>query len=154
MMVCHFCSRQDMNGIRNKGITKGGICGHARVKQGEGKRPKYVPFMRPGWQWVTTDGDHERQSWATQHTIRTNRTECRWTVEIPEKEEGQLYNRDRLEELYPGSAALFDGWDGSENWFVFRGTIPKYWLRALDIWDEDTGEWARVWERDHREEAN
>ena len=40
----------------------------------------------------------------------------------------------RLEEYIPGSAALFDGWDGSENWVVYRGRISKYQLKKLEHW--------------------
>lgn len=144
MRVYHFCCERDMRGIRNKGITQGAVVCEKKIPQGKGKPAVWQPCMRTGWQWVTLDGRHDRQSWATQYTIRIDRTEYRWTVDIPEKEEDSLYNRHRLNELLPGSGKLFDGWDGSENWLVYRGSIPKKWLTKLERWNKKTECWEDV----------
>lgn len=142
MIIYHFCCERDMRGIRNKGITKGGVVCERSYRQ-NGKI-RYQPVIVNGFQWVTLDEDRNRQSWATQILLRYDRTEYRWTVEIPEKEEGQLYDRDRLAALYPGSEQAFDGWAGSENWRVFRGNIPKFWLKKLERWNKETDAWEEV----------
>jgi len=142
MILYHFCCERDMRGIRSQGITKGMIVGERSFMQ-KG-RVKWQRYMIPGWQWLTLDGDRTRQSWATRHLIRYDRTEYRWTVEIPEREEGSLYNRGRLMALYPGVEALFDGWDGSGSWRVYRGYIPRMWLKKLEHWNRATGEWEEV----------
>ncbi len=129
----HFCCEKDMRGIRTDGITKGAVVGHHLINTGTWKERAQYDIIH-GWQWLTYDGNHDRQSWATKKLIRYDRREYRFTVEIPEKEAGQLYDRDRLDEYIPGSAALFDGWDGSENWVVYRGSISKYQLKKLEHW--------------------
>lgn len=144
MTFYHFCCERDMRGIRNKGITKGMIAGERQVSQGKGKAGKWVTWLVPGWQWITLDGNHDGQSWATRQTIRIDRTEYRWTIELPEKEMDSLYDRERLMELYPGTEALFDGWKGSENWRVYRGPILKRWLTKLEHWNSATGTWEEV----------
>ena len=105
---------------------------------------EWQPYFRPQWQWLTLDGSREEQSWATKHTIRYDRTEYRWTVEIPEAEESQLYDMERLEAAIPGTDALFLGWPGSENWRVYRGNIPRKWLKKLEHWNRITGRWENV----------
>lgn len=142
MTVYHFCCGHDMRGIRSQGITEGQIVGERSYR--EKRRSKWQNLFIPGWQWVTLDPDRERQSWATNYMIKIDRLEYRWTVEIPEKEEDSLYDREGLSKLYPGTEELFDGWAGSENWRVFRGKIPKYWLTKLEMWNKKSGEWVEV----------
>lgn len=144
MIVYHFCCERDMRGIRNQGITKGAIPGEKKVPQGKGKPGKWVTMLIMGWQWLTFDPDRAKQSWNTRHLLRYDRTEYRWTIDIPENMKGQLYDRDRLEKLYPGSKALFDGWKGSENWVAFRGPIPKKWLIKLEHWNKKTESWEEA----------
>lgn len=140
MKIYHFCREQDFRGIRSQGLTKGMIPTVQRM-EGHTKR-RYSHVLIPGWQWVTLDGDHDRQSWATRQLMNDDRTEYRFTLEIPEKEINSLYDRERLLTVYPEVGPLFDGWEGSENWRVFRGSIPKYWIKAIDQWQD--GEWTAV----------
>ena len=135
----HFCCDRDMSGIRSQGITKGEIVGEKQNKFGKWGRVEFL-----GWQWLTYDKNRDRQSWATRKLIKYSRTEYRFTVEIPEKEVSQLYDRDRLAEEIPGTERLFDGWAGSENWVVYRGKIPKYWLKKLEHWNKELKQWEEV----------
>ena len=135
----HFCCAEDMPGIRSQGITKGVIVGERQSASG-----RWVRVEFPGYQWMTYDRNRDRQSWATMKLIKYSRTEYRFTVEIPEKEVSQLYDRDRLSEQIPGSEKLFDGWAGSENWVVYRGKVPKYWLKKLEHWNKETQQWEEV----------
>lgn len=140
MQIFHFCCGKDCRGIRTDGITEGAIPTVRKAE--EHTKQKYNYVLIKGWQWLTLDGDHDRQSWATKILIKENRTEYRLTIEIPEKEMDSLYDRDRLLELYPEVGPLFDEWEGSENWRVFRGNIPKYWIRKIERY---TGsEWEQI----------
>ena len=101
----HFCCDRDMPGIRSQGITKGEIVGEKQNKFGKWGRVEFL-----GWQWLTYDKNRDRQSWATRKLIKYSRTEYRFTVEIPEKEVSQLYDRDRLaEEIWLKSQQGPDG---------------------------------------------
>ncbi len=139
----HFCCERDMRGIRSQGITKGAVVGRQLVHPGTLKE-KWQPYMIHGFQWLTYDGGHDRQSWATRHLIRYDRTEYRFTVEIPDREVSQLYDRDRLAQLIPGSEELFDGWTDSENWVVYRGNVSKYQLKKLEHWNKEKECWEVV----------
>ena len=58
--------------------------------------------------------------------------------------QGQIYDRDRLAEFIPGTEKLFDGWEGSENWIVYRGKISKYQLKKLEHWNKEKECWEVV----------
>ena len=143
MILYHFCCERDMRGIRNKGIIKGMIAVQARINN-HGKPGKFQTYAMAGWQWLTLDGEKEHQSWNTHVLLDYDRTQYRWTVEIPERDETQIYDKTRLEALYPWVNILFDGWDGSENWRVYHGPIPKKYLKKLEKWNNTTHEWEEV----------
>lgn len=141
MKIYHFCSEKALRGIKTDGITKGMI---PTVRRAEAHtKRKYNYILISGWQWLTICGD-QKQSWATNILIKENRTKYRLTIEIPEKETESLYDREKLLQLYPEIGPLFDGLDGSENWRVFRGTIPKYWIKAVEQW-QDGGWQPQAW---------
>lgn len=137
MTLYHFCCARDMRGIKSNGIIKGGVT----VWQDTAGTKEGHPVIHMGWQWLTLDPEKEHQSWNTHVLLNYDRTEYRWTVEIPEAFETQLYGRDRMAKAIPGSEAAFDGWDGSENWRVYRGPIFRRWLKKLDRWNKQTGAW-------------
>ena len=137
MELYHFCREKDFRGIRAQGITKGVIPTVQRMEK-HTKR-KYSPVLIKGWQWLTMNGERDQQSWATKELFKDDRTEYRITLEIPERELESLYDRARLLTVFPEVGPLFDGWAGSESWRVFRGAIPKYWIKAIDQWKD--GQW-------------
>lgn len=137
MKLYHFCREKDFRGIRAQGITKGVIPTVQRMEK-HTKR-KYSPVLIKGWQWLTLNGERDQQSWATRVLFKDDRTEYRITLEIPERELGSLYDREKLLTVYPEVGPLFDGWAGSESWRVFHGAIPKYWIKAIDQWKD--GAW-------------
>ena len=149
MRIYHFCSRHDVRGIKTDGITKGMIPSVKVETNPQGKRTETL-VLYDGWQWLTMDGDHGRQSWATREVFKDDRTEYRLTIEIPEKELDCIYDRERLLKVYPEIGPLFEGWDGSENWRVYRGKIPKYWIKTIDHWSGEkweNGKWiAGEWQ--------
>ena len=134
MRLYHFCCERDARKILKQGITEGAIA----LPQ-DGQRGYYI---RTGWQWVTLELDRAKQSWATKHLIRYDRTTCRLTLEIPDPDaRSRLYDRATMTALYPETEQLFDGWEGSEQWRVFRGNIPKRWIAMAERWDAARGEW-------------
>ena len=140
MILYHFCCERDMRGIRNHGISKGVL-----YTEDKGKKPgQYRPHIVANWQWLTLDGRKEAQSWNTHVLLPYDRTEYRWTVEIPDNMTDSLYDRDGLKALFPFTEMLFDGWDGSENWRVHHGPIPKRWLKKLEYWNKQTDQWEDV----------
>ncbi len=130
MILFHFCRRQDVRGIRSKGITKGMI---PIIDKGL--------TILTGWQWLTLDGERKNQSWNTHYLMRADRTEYRFTVEIPEKEESSLYDRKALWAVNPLIDKCFAGWPGSDNWRVYRGNIPRKWIKRLEHWNAERQEW-------------
>ena len=132
MTLYHFCCARDMRGIRNRGITDGVVACQRLMNPGVFPEV-WQNFFYRGWQWLTLDPDRSRQSWATRIRIRYDRTEYRWTVEIPD--EDQLFDRNRMMTEIPGCEVLFDEWPGSENWRVYKGNISKYQLTKLEHWN-------------------
>ena len=137
MILYHFCCGKDLRGIRTDGLTKGAIPVFDTISG------KQVWGLILGWQWLTVDGRHGKQAWATNELIKKDRTEYRLTVEIVGKDIESLYDRDRLLAVLPQvDPMLFDGWEGSKQWRVFRGSIPKYWIRKIEHYED--GEWHPV----------
>lgn len=146
MTIYHFCSDKSIRGIMTDGITRGIVPGFAFISAPKGGRTG-VAVMTKGWQWVTTDGDPMRQSWATSEYIKENRVEFRLTIEIPEKELDSLYDKEKFLTVFPNHGPLFDEWDGSENWRIYRGNIPKYWIKDIERWNNETQEWEKYKKR-------
>lgn len=141
MILYHFCQEKDMKGILRKGICKGVVTTTQDVAAQGKEKFRYV--FHEGWQWLTLDGEKEHQSWNTHVLLDYDRTEYRFTVDVPDRDaETQIYDGNRLEEAIPGAMDLFKGWDGNENWRVYRGPIPKKWLVKLEKWNR----WTKSWE--------
>ena len=147
MELYHFCREKDWRGIRTDGITRGMIPKYTKVGGPKGLNRDVLTII-DGWQWLTAEPRRDHQSWATKYLLKAgmNRTEIRITVEIPEKEADSLYTRDRIAGVYPDVDFLFEGWPGSENWRVFRGKIPKYWIRKAEKWNPEKEAWEILYE--------
>lgn len=118
----HFCPAHMVESIRVNGLSRG-------------KLPIIYPAgqkLIPRCQWLTTDGDPERQSWATSHLIHYSRTAYRLTVEIPAQEKKRLHRAIDFMKRYPVEArGVVEGWAGSEHWFIFKGIIPPDWIKEI-----------------------
>lgn len=131
MKLLHYTARHHAEEILLAGaISKGGI----PVPDASGE---FLAGHVPGWQWLTDDATW-RQSWATQISIRCDRTEVRLVVEIPLLELHRLKRWDAVaaEFGYPPDLARqfaqIGGGTDSSHWFVFRGPIPISWLLRLE----------------------
>lgn len=142
MTLYHFCSKESIRGILTDGLTKGMVPGWGLMGGPRGTK-KDTAVITTGWQWMTLDGDHMGQSWATSETIKENRTEFRLTIEIPEKELDSLYDKDRFLTVFPHHGPLFEGWAGSENWRIYRGNVSKYCIKKVEHWNPEFREWEK-----------
>ena len=142
MQLYHFCERRAVRGILTDGLTKGVMPLFRKNANGGGA----FEFCQ-NWQWMTTCGDHAVQSWATSVVYKNDRTEFRFTVDIPAFAENGVRDREEMTVYDSDADALFEGWPGSADWRTYHGAISKYWLAALDQWDPETGEWKRLWTR-------
>ena len=122
MTLYHFCADRHVKNIIRQGLIHGGVC--------EPTKTGYI--IHRGWMWLTTDPDPKRQSWATRKSIPYSRTAWRLTIEIPDEEIRNIYDHKTLPQLWPATVCLFRGWAGSENWRVYRGMIPKQWIKAAE----------------------
>lgn len=122
MILYHFCADRHIKSILRSGLTKGGLT----------EITPHGFILHAGWVWLTTDLDAKKQSWATRNAIQYSRTAWRLTVEIPDDELDRIYDRQRLQMVYPLTAPLFEGWPGSENWRVYHGRIPREYIKAYE----------------------
>lgn len=128
MTLYHFCAENAIKSIMRHGINRGYIT--EICEQGT-----YI--IHGGWRWLTKDPDPGRQSWATMNAIPYTRTAWRLEIHIPHAEANRVYDKAGIIKIYPGCRKLFEGFYGSENWRVFRGSIPKEWIaNAMPICNE------------------
>ncbi|MFL5688679.1 MAG: hypothetical protein ACJ77I_06790 [Chloroflexota bacterium] len=115
--------------MRSGGISSGGI----PIPDPSGE---HLERVERGWQWLTTSDDWA-QPWATRKTVRCDRTEVRFVVEIPLLELHRLRRWDAVASDFgyrPEIARAFADLAGGDSsaWHVFRGTIPRSWLRGVE----------------------
>lgn len=121
MIVYHFCCKRDAKRIMKQGLTLGHIPKWDEVNR------RWV--LRSGFQWVTLNDDPDAQSWDTHYLLRYSRTEMRLTIDIPKEYEDHLLNMREMTDVVDGIAPeLYEGWSGSNDWRVYRGSIPKAWI--------------------------
>jgi len=125
----HFCAAHDLRSILANGLTEGGTPIWENGK------------MRVVWntQWLTADKDPARQSWNTRHILPYSRTAYRLTIMIPFNRRKKLIPAIEFISRFPEeNASLVTDWPGSENWFVFLGTIPPTWIVGHKKMADDT----------------
>lgn len=126
----HYTALHHAEGImRSGGISRGGI----PIPDPTGTHAEGV---ERGWQWLTTSDDWA-QPWATRGIVRCDRTEVRFVVEVPLLELHRLRRWDAVAADFgyrPELARAFAGLAGGDSsaWRVFRGTIPRSWLRGVE----------------------
>lgn len=115
--------------VASGGISRGGI----PIPDPSGE---YLDRVERGWQWLTKSDEWD-QPWATMQSIDCDRTEVRFTIEIPLLELARLRRWDDIAADFgyrPEIAARFAALAGGESssWFVFAGTIPNRWIVTIE----------------------
>lgn len=126
----HFCPAHLLNRIKKHGLTLGRF---------PIMTPDGVAFI-PNVQWLTTEPDPDKQSWATQEMIHYSRTEYRLSIDISEPLRGHLFSAlDFVGRLPTEARSLVTDWAGSEHWYVYVGQIPPFWIRSIDRMPQNIG---------------
>lgn len=117
MILYHFCPARMKNAILREGLTKGR---YPLIESGG------VAF---GVQWLTSERDPKKQTWATQNLISYSRTAYRLTINIPDSYQKKLLKAlDWVEQFSEGNRKAVTEWPGSDAWYVYLGKIPPKWL--------------------------
>lgn len=100
----------------------------------------YLPFGRlthvyRGFIWLTDDPRFNAQHWASNLTGRCgDRTEVRFTIEIPEGKEPAPWNEIARSQfgLKPLDLVMFNlaGNSDGTHWHLYHGAIPRSWIKA------------------------
>lgn len=121
MKLYHFCAAHMVASILKNGLT----LGQCTIFYPMGEK------LIPKCQWLTSESDPEKQSWATARLIQYSRTAYRLTIEIPYQAQRKLHRAADFIMQYPLEArGLVIGWEGSENWYIFKGIVPPEWIAA------------------------
>lgn len=119
MILYHFCPAHMVRSILQEGLTKGGY----PIFDGD------ELSIMTGIQWLTTEKDPAKQSWATSNLISYSRTDYRLTVDIPKSYLKKLVKaKDFVKLLSEENREAVEGYEGSDDWYIFRGKIPPKWI--------------------------
>ena len=130
MTLYHFCPAHMLDGIKRQGLTLG-----AFPLQGDGH---FTPMW--GFQWLTSEPDPKKQSWATSHFIDYSRTAYRLTIEIPHSHKRSLFlATDFIKHLKLEQKMIVLAWAGHEAWYIFKGNIPPKWIKKIERMDANIG---------------
>lgn len=127
MKLYHFTPAHLAERVIRNGITLGRL----PVRLTDGRI-----FLLSNCQWLTSDGNFDSQSWATQQIVKYDRTAVRFKVVIPKTSRKNLASASEFAEVIkkqlPGPAhRIITDWQGSENWFLYFGRIPAGWIREV-----------------------
>ena len=119
MTLYHFCAAHMLESIKQQGLT----LGHTPIFIND--REAFIG----GTQWLTAESSADKQSWATSILIPYRRTAYRLTIIIPGGHMYKLFRAaDFIKRLPDGDESLIAGWDGSDQWYVYKGKVPAKWI--------------------------
>jgi|GEM_PF-507314 len=125
MRLYHFAPAHLLGPIMTDGLTLGKL----PIMNDDGELQSFI------WpcQWLTSNGDWDKQSWATSQLIDYDRTAYRLTVAIPKAQRDNLFEAwDYCMRLPSPGHRLVEDWPGSEHWYLFLGQIPPGWIRKVE----------------------
>lgn len=123
MRLYHFTAMSRLKSIQERGIVKGDVA----TSPSEG-------FNAP---WLTRNSNHNEQGWQAKEIAHEDKTTVRLTVEVPDgihtlRHWPELAKELEIEDWW--YAALDkSGSGGSEDWYVFLGTIPYEWVTNVEM---------------------
>lgn len=122
MNLYHFCAAHNIKGIRKRGLTLGlfPIIGDEDIR-----------FIS-ACQWLTSEPDPQKQSWATSQHIPYSRTAYRLTINIPTICCNLVKASTFVKHLDPKHRNIVEDWQGSEDWYIYIGSVPPEWIVGVD----------------------
>ena len=133
MILYHFCAAHLLADIKREGLTLGKL---PLIERGPERHIDYTRYVE-GYQWLTAEPDPKKQSWATQIHIRYSRTAYRLTVKIPLNRLRKLHKAvNFVRHLKAEQRHIVENWAGSEDWYMYRGTVPSQWITKIEEMEE------------------
>ena len=124
-ILYHFTSEQLIQKVLRSGLTRGMIPWNIDPKTLEVR-------VQKGYQWLTQESSYE-QPWALLGSLPVARNRYRITVAIPPPMSSRLAAWADICKLYsPESATGLNSCPGWQDWYVFKGIIPRSWFIAIE----------------------
>ena len=83
----------------------------------------------PRCQWLTSESDKRKQSWATKQLIDYDRTAYRLTIQIPKSHHKKLVRAiDFVKDMSVERRRIIEDWAGSDQWYIYLGVISPKWI--------------------------
>jgi hypothetical protein len=115
----HFAPEHLIPAIKKEGLTEGVF----PVLKDE------IWSLIPRCQWLTTEPDRRKQSWATRNLIQYDRTAYRLTIRIPNNRLKKLRQAAEYIKTFPeNQRGIIESFEGSDHWYIFFGKIPPQWI--------------------------
>ena len=131
MKLYHFTAKHFVPAIIEHGLT----LGMTPIGHEDPTDPEF--FIQDGWvqgtQWLTSNPDGVKQAWASRVAVPYSRTAARLTVEIPFTRRGHLRPGVWMVDRYGMPAKALSLFDGSQDWWVYLGSIKPQWIKAVDV---------------------
>ena len=119
MILYHFCPAHMVKGILREGLTKGAY----PIWDGD-----ELSLMKDT-QWLTTESNPKKQSWATSNLIEYSRTDYRLTVDIPGNYRKKVVGAyEFIKDFSEENRDPVEKYEGSDDWYIYRGKIPPKWI--------------------------
>lgn len=135
IILHHFAPQHAIQGIRNRGLTKGAIPWNLDA-QGKPTMSRHLSGRPgapgPGFQWLTANASFD-QPFALLGNLEFPKNAYRVTVCIPATALRFLHNWKELCERGQPDCAPFVNTKAVDwtNWFVFYGPIPPTWFLEI-----------------------
>ena len=120
MILYHFTAKHLARKIKKEGLTLGGL-----------PLSLNPPRIEWGWIWLTSKSGFDQECLEGTGRLPYKRNEVRITVKFPDLALGCLYKFDEHKNLTP----LYEDmtmFGDPENWWLYKGKIPKGWLKKFD----------------------
>lgn len=133
MELYHFTASRLLPKIRKQGLTIGGIACF-------NKKAIFVGILQETFIWLTSNPKFE-QPWENpnpqeRRLIKYSRTDWRITINVPKQLNQNLIKWTDFktnEIINETTYSLLSETGGIEDWWLYRGTIPKHWFIDLTI---------------------
>lgn len=124
MQLYHFTAKHLAKKIKKQGLTLGFM-------------PVSLdpPKADPGYIWLTSNKSWEQECLRGSGRLPYKRNEVRMTVVIPDHGLSRILKFDQNKDLSPIYEDMTRYGD-PENWYIYKGIIPKGWIRKIETQEE------------------